>query len=48
MKTKSLGKPVVEDIVRTHEFYKALGVKLNGEFPDQHVLTSILSVRTIL
>lgn len=29
-----------EDVERTHEFYKALGFRPNGEFPDKYKLAS--------
>lgn len=32
----------VEDVERTHEFYKALGFRPNGEFPNKYELASFL------
>jgi predicted lactoylglutathione lyase len=32
----------VKDVERTHEFYKALGFKSNGEFPNEYELASFL------
>jgi predicted lactoylglutathione lyase len=32
----------VENVERTHEFYKTLGFRPNGEFPNKHELASFL------
>ncbi|MDZ7693691.1 MAG: VOC family protein [Balneolaceae bacterium] len=32
----------VEDVERTHEFYKSLGFRPNGEFPNKYKLASFL------
>ncbi len=32
----------VDDVEKTHEFYKKLGFKPNGEFPNEHELASFL------
>lgn len=43
MKTKKVWANLsVEDVKKTHEFYKALGFKPNGEFPNKYELASFL------
>ena len=43
MKTKKIwANLAVKDVERTHEFYKALGFKPNGTFPNEYELASFL------
>lgn len=43
MKTKKIwANLAVDDLERTHKFYKALGFKLNGEFSKENELVSFL------
>lgn len=43
MKTKKVWANLsVEDVEKTHEFYKALGFRPNGEFPNKYELASFL------
>jgi predicted lactoylglutathione lyase len=43
MKTKRVWANLSsEDVERTHEFYKALGFRTNGEFPNKYKLASFL------
>ncbi|MEX2573259.1 MAG: VOC family protein [Balneolaceae bacterium] len=43
MKTKKVWANLsVKDVQRTHEFYKVLGFRPNGEFPNEYELASFL------
>lgn len=43
MKTKKIWANLsVKDVEQTHEFYKKLGFKPNGEFPNEYELASFL------
>lgn len=43
MKTKKVWANLsVKDVERTYEFYKALGFRPNGEFPNEYKLASFL------
>lgn len=43
METKKIWANLwVEDVETTHEFYKALGFRPNGEFPNEYKLASFL------
>ena len=43
MKTKKIwANLAVNNVERTHEFYKKLGFKPNGEFPNEYELASFL------
>jgi uncharacterized protein len=43
MKTKKVWANLsVKDVERTHEFYKTLGFRMNGEFPNNYELASFL------
>lgn len=43
METKKVwANLAVKDVERTHEFYKALGFRVNGEFPNEYELASFL------